>query len=122
MVKENIQQANIRLNPAHLGPIEIKMSTQNEQTSIIFSAHHSLTRDALESSMPRLKEFFSESGLHLADAQVSKEPFQKQANSDENGDGQQSAESDSANQADVEQQLLDVDQLLASDRAVDYFA
>jgi len=79
MVKQNVQQANIRLNPANLGPIEIKISTQNDQTSVSFSAHHALTRDAIEQALPRLKEMMAESGLNLAESEVSKESFSGEA-------------------------------------------
>jgi len=75
MVKENILQANIRLNPVHLGPIEVKISTQNDQTSVNFTAQHALTRDAIEQALPKLKEMMAESGLNLAESDVSQESF-----------------------------------------------
>lgn len=73
MTKEGVQTAEIRLNPAHLGPIEVRITLNDDQATINFSANHTLTRDAIENSMPRLRELFQSNGLMLADAQVSEQ-------------------------------------------------
>lgn len=85
------QVAEIRLNPAHLGPIEVRVVMKDEQASIIFSAQHGVVRDAIEASMPRLREMFSNSGLMLADANVSEHSLQHQnQNRQAESDGQYS--------------------------------
>jgi hypothetical protein len=71
MVSRNVQQAEIKLTPPELGPMEIKISLQNDQTSVHFLAHHSATRDALEAAIPRLRELFGEINLNLANVDVS---------------------------------------------------
>lgn len=73
MTKEGVQTADIKLNPAHLGPIEVRITLNDDQASISFSANHSLTREAIENSMPRLRELLQSNGLMLADAQVSEQ-------------------------------------------------
>ncbi|MES9826565.1 MAG: flagellar hook-length control protein FliK [Candidatus Thiodiazotropha endolucinida] len=70
MVGQNIQQAEIKLNPPHLGPLEIKISLQNDQTSVTFVASQAPTREALEASIPRLRELFGEINLNLANVDV----------------------------------------------------
>ncbi|MEJ2123260.1 MAG: flagellar hook-length control protein FliK [Alphaproteobacteria bacterium] len=70
MVSRNVQQAEIKLTPPELGPMEIKLSLQNDQTSVHFLAHHSATRDALEAAIPRLRELFGEINLNLANVDV----------------------------------------------------
>lgn len=70
MVGHNIQQAEIKLNPPNLGPLEIKVSLQNDQTSITFVATQAPTREALEASIPRLREMFGEINLNLANVDV----------------------------------------------------
>jgi flagellar hook-length control protein FliK len=70
MVGQNIQQAEIKLNPPHLGPLEIKISLQNDHTSVTFVATQAPTREALEASIPRLREMFGEINLNLADVNV----------------------------------------------------
>jgi len=70
MAKEGIQKASLQLNPANLGPVEVRLSVQNEQTNVMFIAQQAATRDALEQALPRLRESFAENGLDLADADV----------------------------------------------------
>ncbi|WP_292363625.1 flagellar hook-length control protein FliK, partial [Methylophaga sp. UBA1464] len=71
MAREGVQQAELRLNPAHLGPVEVRLSMQNEQTSVTFVASNAAARDALEQALPRLRESFSDNGLALNHAEVS---------------------------------------------------
>ncbi len=71
MAQNKVPAAEIKINPAHLGPIEIKVSLNNEQATVSMIASHGATREALEAAIPRLKEAFSDSGLQLADADVS---------------------------------------------------
>lgn len=71
MAREGVQQAELRLNPAHLGPVEVRLSMQNEQTSVTFIASNAAARDALEQALPRLRESFAENGLALNHAEVS---------------------------------------------------
>ncbi len=70
MVNQNIQQAEIKLTPPNLGPMEIKISVQNDQTNVTFIAAQAPTREALESSVPRLREMFGEINLNLANVDV----------------------------------------------------
>ena len=73
MVSRNVQQAEIRLTPPELGPMEIKISLQNDQTQVQFVANHATTRDALEAAIPRLRELFGEINLNLANVDVSQQ-------------------------------------------------
>ncbi len=71
MMNRQVQQAEIKLSPPDLGPLEIKISLQNDQTSVHFLASHSATRDALEAAIPRLRELFGDINLNLANVDVS---------------------------------------------------
>lgn len=73
LAQNNIGGAEIRLNPPELGPIEVRIKTDGDQTSVFFTAHHAATRDALEQALPRLREAFAAGGLQLADANVSEQ-------------------------------------------------
>lgn len=70
------QVAEIRLNPAHMGPVEVRVVMNDDQASITFSAQQLAVRDAIENSLPRLREMFANSGLQLADAAVSDQSLQ----------------------------------------------
>lgn len=71
MAREGVQQAELRLNPANLGPVEVRLTMQNDQTNVTFIASNAAARDALEQALPRLRESFNESGLALNNAEVS---------------------------------------------------
>lgn len=71
MTTRNIQNAEIRLNPAELGPIRVQVSVQDDAAQLTFTAQHAQTRDALEIALPRLREMLSENGLSLGGATVS---------------------------------------------------
>ena len=71
MTSRKIQSAEIRLNPAELGPIRVQVSVQDDAAVLNFTAQHSVTRDAIEQAMPRLREMLNENGLTLAGTTVS---------------------------------------------------
>ena len=70
MTRENISEAQIRVNPPELGPIDIIVKQDGDGTSIAFSSHSSETRALLESHMPKLREALDAAGLQLTDASV----------------------------------------------------
>ncbi len=70
MAREGVQQAEFRLNPASLGSVEVRLSINNDQASVTFLAQNAATRDALEQSMPRLRESLAENGLALSHSEV----------------------------------------------------
>ena len=70
LANNQIQSADIRLNPQNLGSIEIKIRMDGDQAQVIFGAAHASVRDAIESALPRLREMFAEQGLQLADVNV----------------------------------------------------
>jgi len=82
MAREGVQQAELKLNPAKLGPVEVRLTMNNEQTSVTFIANHAATRDALEQALPKLRESFSENGMELTDAEVSQHSSEEQHQDD----------------------------------------
>lgn len=85
MAKEGVHQAELRMTPANLGPVEVRLQLQNDQASVTFMAQHATTRDALEQALPRLRESFAEAGIELGHAEVS-EQHQQQDNEAEHAD------------------------------------
>lgn len=78
MVNQSIRSAELRLNPAHLGPIEVRIDMDDEQVSIAFSSRHAGVRDAVEQALPKLREMFDENGLNLTEADISQYSFAEQ--------------------------------------------
>lgn len=71
MAGQRLQTADIRLNPADLGPLRVQVSVDDGSVSVNFHAQHALTRDAIEQALPRLRDLLGDNGLALADASVS---------------------------------------------------
>jgi flagellar hook-length control protein FliK len=80
MVMNNQTSAQISLNPAELGPIEVKVSLQNDQTSVNFYAHNNAVREAIEDAFPRLRDMLSENGLNLSQSSVSDQSLSQKEN------------------------------------------
>jgi flagellar hook-length control protein FliK len=78
MAKEGVQTAQLKLNPAQLGPVEVRVTLNNDQASVSFVAQHVTTRDTLEQALPRLRESFQANGMALANADVSDQPASQQ--------------------------------------------
>jgi flagellar hook-length control protein FliK len=74
MIERGIQHGTLRLSPDNMGPMEVRITTQDDKVSVWFGAAHADTRAALENALPRLREMFASQGLSLADAGVFREP------------------------------------------------
>ena len=70
-IGQDIQEAKISLNPRELGPLQVKISIIDDQAHVQFVAQHGSVRDAIEDAIPRLREMLEQSGMMLADADVS---------------------------------------------------
>lgn len=71
MAGKSIQRAEIRLNPADMGPIRVEVSVDDDVAKIAFSAQNAVTREAIELALPRLREMLSENGIALAGTDIS---------------------------------------------------
>lgn len=88
MAKQDITAADIKINPPHLGPLEVKISMAQDQISVAFSSHHAVVRDALDAALPRLRDMFADSGLQLSNATVShRSPSDQQGGAQQQGGG-----------------------------------
>lgn len=71
------QVAEIRLNPAHLGPVEVTLSIMQDQATAQFSSPHLAVREAIEQALPRLREMMAENGITLGNVMVGSDSFQQ---------------------------------------------
>lgn len=83
LATQRMQAAELKLHPAHLGPIEISLQLSDDhQLTAQFVSHHAAVREVIEANLPRLREIMAENGITLADTSVSADTPQQQA---ENG-------------------------------------
>ena len=78
LARGEIQNAQININPAQLGPIQINISLNGDQMSAHFVAAHQEVRQALEDAMPRLRDMLSGAGINLGQANVGAQTQQQQ--------------------------------------------
>ena len=78
MVNQAVSGAEIRLNPQHMGPIEVRIQIQNEQATIAFTAQHGATREAIDAALPKLRELLGEQNVNVVDVDVSQHSFADQ--------------------------------------------
>jgi flagellar hook-length control protein FliK len=78
LANQHQQSASMQLNPPNLGPLEVKLNISNDQASALFVSPHPAVRDAIETSLPRLREMLAENGISLGNVQVSAESFPRE--------------------------------------------
>lgn len=78
LAAQNVSSAEIRLDPPELGPLQVKVSVNQDQASVSFTSPHPAVREALDQQLNRLREMFSEQGLHLLNVDVSDRSFAQQ--------------------------------------------
>ena len=84
MAAQNLNYAEIQLDPPELGPLQVRVQINNDQASVSFAAHSSQVREALEQGNQRLRELFESEGLNLVDVDVSDQQQQNQDELDSN--------------------------------------
>lgn len=70
MAEQRVGHAEIRLNPEHVGPIGVRVQLDGEQVRAEFHSAHADVRQAIEASLPRLREMLGQHGLQLGQADV----------------------------------------------------
>ena len=73
MVQSHTSVAQLKLTPAEMGPIEIRIDFSEKQPSVSILVQQADTRNALDSALPRLREMLAESGVNLGGASVAQQ-------------------------------------------------
>jgi flagellar hook-length control protein FliK len=70
LVRDGVREARIQLHPAELGRLQVTVNMDGDQARVAFVAESNAARDAIEQSLPRLRELFEQAGLQLAQSDV----------------------------------------------------
>lgn len=70
MSSQNLKSAEIKLNPAELGRLDIRVQVNSDQTQITFTSAHAGVRESLESQSFRLRELMAQQGMQDVDVNV----------------------------------------------------
>ncbi len=71
MSSRAIPAAEIRLNPQHLGPISVRVDVTDDKATVVFTAQHAAAKEAIEASIPKLREMMGAQQLNLVEVNVS---------------------------------------------------
>jgi flagellar hook-length control protein FliK len=76
MVSNDLNGAKLQVNPAQLGPIELRISVTGDHAQVWMSTHSAVTRDALEAGSPKLREMLGAQGFGQVSVDISQRSFQ----------------------------------------------
>ncbi len=107
LLGQNIGSAQIRLNPAELGPIQLRINVSGDQVSVAFNSQFGVVREAIESALPKLREMLESQGLNLANTDINHGDTAER----QNGEGMNTA----INNGQTLDDMIEGDELLTSD-------
>lgn len=79
-------RAELVLTPPQMGRVEVSLTMNGDQATAVFTSSNPTVREALEASMPRLREAMADAGIQLGQAQVGAENSRQWAQQEKNGD------------------------------------
>ena len=81
MNSKELSTAEIKMNPEHLGPISVRIDLTQDQASVEFTAQHAAVKEALEASIPKLREMLGTQQLNLTNVTISQSTTSDQGQS-----------------------------------------
>jgi flagellar hook-length control protein FliK len=85
LAKQGVQQAQLQLNPAEMGPIAVQIALDGSKAQVDFAAASAQTRQILENSLPELASALRDAGLTLSGGGVFQQPRQAPRDGSEGG-------------------------------------
>jgi len=116
LAAQNVSSAEINLHPKDLGPMQVRVSVNQEQTSVSFTSHHPMVREVLDQNLNRLRDMFSEQGLNLVNVDVSDKSFSRQQ-----GEGKEQQGHSGTNSLNEEEAVTAISTIVQP-RLVDHYA
>lgn len=92
MINSKLETAEIRIDPPHLGKMDVKIKMDGDNANVVIHTHQAATRDLVDAASFRLKEMLQDSGYntvnvdvsHQEQGQTSNEFAQSESSSSEN--------------------------------------
>jgi flagellar hook-length control protein FliK len=78
LIKDGIERASIRLNPAEMGPVAVQLALEGTQVRVEMSADMAATRQVLEQALPSLASAMKDAGFTLTGGGVFQQPQDRQ--------------------------------------------
>lgn len=71
MSSQNLKSADIQMEPADLGRLEVRIHMTSDQTQVTFASANAGVREALDSQQHRLRDLFNQQGMTQVNVNVS---------------------------------------------------
>ena len=124
-INSKVQQAEIRMTPENMGPIQLQIKINGTDVSLAIAVQQPDTKQAIELSLPKLREMLADSGMNLGQTNLSQDMSGWQANRDSQQQAEPSGQSGRGWQTDHESELTPIVMMrpnLRSDRMLDLYA
>lgn len=86
-----VQSAELQLNPIGLGPVEVRLDLQQDQANLVFLSSHQNVRDVIQAALPKLQEMLNNQGINMGSVHVGAETSGQSFAQSEHGQGQNSS-------------------------------
>ncbi|KQQ75804.1 flagellar protein [Xanthomonas sp. Leaf131] len=88
LADQKIGHAHIKVTPNEMGPVEVRLHLDGDKVNASFTSANAEVRQALEQSLPRLREMLGQNGFQLGQADVGQQQQSQSGNRNGgNGDG-----------------------------------
>jgi flagellar hook-length control protein FliK len=87
LARDGVQEAQLHLNPAEMGPISVQIALDGTKAQVDFGADSLATRQIIESGLPELASALRDAGFTLAGGGVSQHSQQRQDERDGSSPG-----------------------------------
>lgn len=123
-INNKVQQAEIRMTPENMGPIQLQIKMNGTDVSLTIAVQQPDTKQAIELSLPKLREMLADSGMNLGQTNLSQDMSGwQQANRDPQEQARQSGRGWQANHSEGELTPIAMTRPTArSDRMLDLYA
>ncbi|MBF0676276.1 flagellar hook-length control protein FliK [Pseudomonas sp.] len=119
---QNLKSAEIQLDPAELGRLEVRISLNQEQTQVSFASPHAGVRDALEGQLQRLRDMFNQQGMNLVDVNVSDQSLARDDRQTDERSGSRGIAAGGEEHADVDDLTVATTALDSGRGLIDFYA
>ena len=106
MVNTKNLVAEIRLDPAELGSVNVKVALSGESVTVNFVVQSQQARDAVDTATPKLREMLAEKGIELGQSSVHQESSGQQSQGDNELAHQAGRSQDEFEDTDVPEQVF----------------
>lgn len=123
MINQGKQEVTIRLDPAELGSMQIKLHVQQDQLQVAIQTQVGQSRDIIEQHLPRLREQLEQQGINLGEATVEQQSKQDQSQSQhaQHADGARGSLTGQDSALDEQSEWLSA-QIASPTQGIDYYA